>query len=136
MRTMPGILVAESCSGYLLLGLATLKPGVESKKGERMIRRIAFLTVVSLILSVGAVYAASSEKEKAAVSSAEKWLRMIDDEKYAESWKVSAGLFRNAVTQEQWEQSLQGVRKAARQTVVEDGEVEDLQDLAAGRSGR
>ena len=76
-----------------------------------MIRRIAFLAVVSLILSVGAVYAASIEKEKAAVSSAEKWLRMIDEEKYAESWKDAAELFRDAVTQEQWEQSLQVVRK-------------------------
>ena len=76
-----------------------------------MIRRIAFLAVVSLILSVGAVYAASIEKEKAAVSSAEKWLRMIDEEKYAESWKDAAELFRNAVTPEQWEQSLRAVRK-------------------------
>jgi hypothetical protein len=76
-----------------------------------MIRRIAFLAVVSLFLSVGVVYAASSEKEKAAVSSAEKWLGMIDEGKYAESWKGSAELFRNAVTQEQWVQSLQAVRK-------------------------
>ena len=76
-----------------------------------MIRRIAVLALVSLILSVGAVYAAGLEKEKAAVSSAEKWLRMIDEEKYAESWKDSAELFRNAMTQEQWVQSLQTVRK-------------------------
>ena len=76
-----------------------------------MIRRIALVAVVSLILSVGVVNATSLEKEKAAVSLAEKWLRMIDEEKYAESWKESAELFRNAVTQEQWVQSLQAVRK-------------------------
>jgi hypothetical protein len=76
-----------------------------------MIRRITFLVVVSLVLSVGAVYAASPEKEKAAVSSAEKWLRIIDEGKYAESWTDSAEFFRTAVTQEQWVQSLQGVRK-------------------------
>jgi hypothetical protein len=76
-----------------------------------MIRRIAFLTLVTLILSVITVNAAGSEKEKAAVSSAEKWLRMIDEGKYAESWKDAAELFRNAVTQKQWEQSLQAVRK-------------------------
>ena len=76
-----------------------------------MIRRIAFLALVSLILLVGNVHASSIEKEKAAVSAAEKWLRMIDEGKYAESWKGSAELFRNAVTQEQWVQSLQGVRK-------------------------
>ena len=76
-----------------------------------MIRRIAFFAVVSLILSVVTVNAASFEKGKAAESSAEKWLRMIDEEKYAESWKDAAELFRNAVSQEQWEQSLQAVRK-------------------------
>ena len=76
-----------------------------------MIRRIAFLAVVSLILSVVTVNAASFEKGKAAESSAEKWLRMIDEGKYAESWKDAAELFRNAVSQEQWEQSLQAVRK-------------------------
>jgi len=76
-----------------------------------MLRRIVLLSVVSVIIMVGTVYPASLEKEKTAVSAAEKWLRMIDDEKYAESWKESAELFRNAVTQEQWAQSLQGVRK-------------------------
>jgi hypothetical protein len=76
-----------------------------------MIRRIAFLAVVSLVLLVVTVNATSSEKGKEAVSSAEKWLRMIDEEKYAESWKDAAELFRNAVSQEQWEQSLQTVRK-------------------------
>ena len=76
-----------------------------------MVRRIAFLAVVSLILSVVIVNATSSEKGKAAVSSAEKWLKMIDEEKYAESWKDASELFRNAVSQQQWEQSLQAVRK-------------------------
>ena len=76
-----------------------------------MIRRIAFFALVSLIISVVTVNAASFEKGKAAESSAEKWLRMIDEGKYAESWKDAAELFRNAVSQEQWEQSLQAVRK-------------------------
>ena len=84
---------------------------VGSKKGETMIRKIVFLAIVSMILSVGAIHAESLEKEKAAVASAEKWLRMIDEGKYAESWKDGAELFRNAVTQEQWAQSLQSVRK-------------------------
>jgi len=76
-----------------------------------MIRRIALIVLVSLVLSFGIVQAASPEKEKAAVSAAEKWLGMIDEGEYAESWKGGAELFRNALTQEQWVQSLQGVRK-------------------------
>jgi len=55
--------------------------------------------------------AAESEKEKAAVSAAKKWLSMVDEGKYAESWKEAAEYFKNSVKQKQWEQSLQAVRK-------------------------
>ena len=76
-----------------------------------MIRKIAYAFIVLLILPVMAGAAGNSEKEIAAVSSAEKWLNMIDAEKYALSWKESAEFFRNAITQEQWVRSLQAVRK-------------------------
>ncbi len=76
-----------------------------------MIRRIASLVVIGLFLSVVAANAESSEKEKAAASSAEIWLGVVDEGKYAESWKQAAELFRSAVKQEQWEQSLQAARK-------------------------
>ena len=74
-----------------------------------MIHKI-LLVIVLLILAVPAV-AGSSEKEIAAFMSAEKWLGMVDEEKYAESWKEAAKLFRNATKQVQWEQSLQAARK-------------------------
>lgn len=76
-----------------------------------MVRRAVCLVVVALILGAGTQAAAESEKEKAAVSAAKKWLSLVDEGKYAESWKETAEYFRNAVTQAQWEQSLQAVRK-------------------------
>ena len=77
-----------------------------------MIPKVACTVVIVLILSVGAAVAGNSIKETAAaVSSAENWLNMIDEGKYSSSWKESAELFRNAIKQEQWEQSLQAVRK-------------------------
>jgi len=76
-----------------------------------MIRKITYLPVIILILSALPAIGANSPKETAAVSSAEKRLGMVDEGKYVESWKESAGLFRNAVKREQWEQSLQAVRK-------------------------
>ncbi len=76
-----------------------------------MIRRMICLVVVGLILSITNVNADNSEKEKTAASSAEKWLGMIDEGKDAQSWKEAAEPFRIAVKQEQWEQSLQVVRK-------------------------
>ncbi len=52
-----------------------------------------------------------SKKEKVAVTSAEKWLGIVDEGNYAESWKESAEYFRNAVKQDQWESAVQAVRK-------------------------
>jgi hypothetical protein len=49
--------------------------------------------------------------EKKAVSASRDWLALVDSEKYAESWERTAGYFKNAVAKEQWEQSLQVVRK-------------------------
>jgi len=76
-----------------------------------MIRRILCLTILGLIMSANIVMADDSKKEAAAVSVAERWLGMIDEGKYAESWKEAAELFRNALTQEQWVNSLQAGRK-------------------------
>ena len=76
-----------------------------------MLRRIVCLVVVSVMLIPATRVAAESEKEKAAVSVAKKWLSIVEEGKYAESWKESAEYFKNSVTQKQWEQSLQAVRK-------------------------
>ncbi len=76
-----------------------------------MIRKIVCLVVIGLVLAVISAVGGSPEKEKPAVASAERWLGLVDQGKYAESWKEAAALFRNAIDQGQWEQSLQGVRK-------------------------
>jgi len=76
-----------------------------------MIRKIVCLVIMGLILTVIVAVGGSPEKEKPAVASAERWLGLVDQGKYAESWKEAAALFRNAINQGQWEQSLQGVRK-------------------------
>jgi hypothetical protein len=55
--------------------------------------------------------AEQSENEKAALSSAEQWLSLVDAGKYAESWAESAEFFRNAVTQEQWKSAAKAVRQ-------------------------
>ena len=76
-----------------------------------MKRTIVAWAVIVILLVAGISSATNTEKEKAAVIVAEKWLSMVDQGNYAESWKEAAALFRNAVKQEQWEQSLQAVRK-------------------------
>ena len=76
-----------------------------------MVRNIVNLLGLFLLLSVGVVAAGDSDKEKAAVAAAEEWLTMVDHGKYVESWNEAAQYFKNAVKQQQWEQSLQAVRK-------------------------
>ncbi len=71
---------------------------------------ILFLLAVALF-TANLSMAADAGKEKEAVASAEKWLDLVDDGKYAESWQQAAQYFKTAVSETQWENSLQGVRK-------------------------
>jgi hypothetical protein len=76
-----------------------------------MLRKMACLVAVALALSVITAIAQDSDKEKTAVLAAEKWLKMVDEGKYSDSWQEAAEYFRNAINQEQWNLSLRGVRK-------------------------
>ncbi|RJP87710.1 MAG: DUF4019 domain-containing protein [Desulfobacteraceae bacterium] len=76
-----------------------------------MIRRYVCLVLIGWIFSGIPAFASDSAKEAAALSAAEKWLELVDNEKYVESWKEAAELFKNAVLPQQWEQSIQAVRK-------------------------
>jgi len=76
-----------------------------------MTLRIACLVVIVSTLSVVPAVSGNAEKVTGAILSAEQWLAMVDEGNYARSWKEAAELFRDAVTQGQWEQSLHGVRK-------------------------
>jgi len=76
-----------------------------------MVFHIARIACVCVLLSVGIAVAGDVEKEKAAVTAAERWLAIIDEGKYAKSWEETAEYFKSAVKQEQWIQSLQSVRK-------------------------
>lgn len=76
-----------------------------------MTNRIVGLVVFGLLLGSMVGMADHSESEKTACTSAEKWLAIVDDEKYAESWKEAAEYFRNAVKQEKWTESMLAFRK-------------------------
>jgi hypothetical protein len=77
-----------------------------------MARKIsAFVIVVLIVLSVIPALAGNTDKEKAEVVSAEKWLGLVDSEKYTESWTEASELFKNSITQEQWKRTVEAVRK-------------------------
>lgn len=54
---------------------------------------------------------AKETAEKKAVEASRAWLRLIDNGQYARSWETAAEVFKNAVREEQWNQSLNAVRK-------------------------
>lgn len=76
-----------------------------------MVRSILTFLGFFLLLSVGVVALGDTNKENAAVTAAGEWLAMVDHGKYQESWNQAAQYFKNVVTQQQWEKSLQAVRK-------------------------
>jgi hypothetical protein len=75
-----------------------------------VIRRIVCFVVIGLILCTATAIAGRSDREKAAIASAEKWLTIVDKGKYSESWKESSEYFKQAVQQDQWEQAVQAAR--------------------------
>lgn len=76
-----------------------------------MIKHLVMSFVLGIILAAGIASADQADKEEFAVAAAESWLKLVDEGNYAESWRAAAQYFKRAVNQEQWEQSIQGVRK-------------------------
>ena len=73
--------------------------------------RIAFLlSCICLLLCFEAINA-DEASEKAAQAAAKKWLALVDQGKYAESWENAASYFKNAVPETQWLQSMKGARQ-------------------------
>ena len=54
---------------------------------------------------------ANEAAEKRAIEASNTWLTLIDNNQYAKSWETAAELFKNAVGKDQWNQSLNSVRK-------------------------
>lgn len=75
-----------------------------------MTRCIACLLVLGLLSWASLAVAQDSDKEAAALAAAAEWLSMADAGQYGQSWNEAAGFFRNAVTQDKWEQAMQAAR--------------------------
>lgn len=75
-----------------------------------MVKLLAIGLTLCVILPAAMTSADQGGKEEPAVVAAEGWLKLVDEEKFSESWKESAEYFKGAVKQDQWEQSIQSVR--------------------------
>jgi hypothetical protein len=68
-------------------------------KKEELLRRILFCILAAIsgnLIMIGA------PAEDDAATAGPKWLSLVDDEKYEESWNQASSMFRHEVTQEQW----------------------------------
>ena len=64
-----------------------------------------------LALLLGVCATAHAQKpEQLAQQSSDAWLSLVDSCKYADSWQQAAQLFKAAVTKEQWQSTVGGVR--------------------------
>jgi len=75
------------------------------------LKRILCFVVIGLILGATIALANETEKKESAVASAEKWLTIVDNGNYSESWQKASEFFKQAVKQDQWEQAVRSVRK-------------------------
>jgi Protein of unknown function (DUF4019) len=79
-------------------------------KGDRVKRLLGCVIAACLLLGTGWAAAQDAKKEQAAVAAAEQWLTLVDAGDYARSWQESAQFFKDAVTKDSWEQSLNVIR--------------------------
>lgn len=74
-------------------------------------RLIPAVLILALVMLFAAPQIRADEAaNKKAVAAAETWLTLIDKGEVAKSWETAAVLFRGAVTQAQWKQTMSGAR--------------------------
>jgi hypothetical protein len=75
--------------------------------------KLLLITMCSVLCSVFFLNPVTADQgaEKAALDSAEKWLVLVDNGSYGQSWDEAAGYLKNALPKQQWMESLQAYRK-------------------------
>ncbi len=76
--------------------------------------RKVYVMVVLLLMSVVFLCSRSSADsgaDKTAISAAHAWLAVIDEGRYGESWQEASKYFQGVVSRDNWQASLEGVRK-------------------------
>ena len=84
-----------------------------------IISKVVILALMSSLVNTPTQAAPANNKatadvehsEAAAIKAAEKTLKLIDEQQYAESWNESAAFFKKAVKKKQWIAAMQQSRK-------------------------
>ncbi len=78
-----------------------------------MRRIISFLTTACLLWTSVSAYANSDRKDKetAALTAVQCWLKLVDGENYLECWREAGLFFREHISADQWVETMTGERK-------------------------
>jgi len=71
---------------------------------------IAVLLALAVVYIAGCASGIDPEVEKMAVKSAEKWVKLLDNARYARTWEVATEYFKSTITKEAWVESIQASR--------------------------
>jgi hypothetical protein len=82
-----------------------------------MVKSLMIGMILCSIVFGGTAFARQADVEKAALAAAQAWLKLVDEGNYTESWNEASEYFKGAITKEQWEQTIQGVREPLGKTV-------------------
>lgn len=74
--------------------------------------------MIGLVLGATIALADETAKKQSAIASAEKWLTIVDNGNYSESWQEASEFFKQAVKQDQWEQAVRSIRKPLGKLVI------------------
>jgi len=72
--------------------------------------RLIFVVALAVAGIAGAKIMVAGPAEEEASTSGQKWLALVDDQKYEESWNQAGSMFRDQVKQEAWVVALKRFR--------------------------
>jgi len=72
---------------------------------------IKFLVVCGMLGCLTNFVLANPQAEEAAIKSAEKWLLLVDNQQYKESYEQAAAEFKKVVNMEDWLEAIRNVRQ-------------------------
>ena len=85
-----------------------------------------------VLACVSVATAGAQEKEGVALLAAKKWLAMVDEGKYSESWQAASSYFQKAVKKEEWKEKLNAYRKPLGKVLSRNVKTEDYETSLPG----
>ncbi|MGA7577000.1 MAG: DUF4019 domain-containing protein [Desulfobaccales bacterium] len=76
-----------------------------------MLRNVFIGLVLMALFLVSPAFGADTGQQKDALAAAENWLALIDNGEYAKSWADAAPYLKKVITEAEWVQKMQEVRK-------------------------